>query len=141
MVEMPYYKTSVSPDKTKGQILALIEKYGIHDYQWTYVRGKENLRFVMDAELEGQEFKVAVELQIPEIWGLYSGQKQKVPQAQRYRIFYYSLKSLLEATKFGIIRKEDVFFSYIRTQINGQVMTIKEAFLAGGGQNLLPPLK
>jgi len=138
---MPYYKTSVSPDKTKGKILALLEKYNIHDYQWTNLGGKENLRFVMEAELENQEIKVAVELQIPEIWGLFNGQKHKVPQPQRYRIFYYSLKSLLEATKFGIIRKEDVFFSFIRTQINGRVMTMKEAFLQGGGPNLLPPLE
>lgn len=141
ITEMPYYKTTASIGSTKGKIFSLLEKYEIFDYQWSQIGGKETLRFVVEALLEDQEIKVAVELQIPEIWGLYKGQKHMVPQTQRYRIFFYSLKSLLEATKFGILRKEDVFFSFIRTQINGRVMTVKDAFLQGGGQNLLPLLE
>ena len=33
--EMPYYKTTVSAERSKAQIAKLLEKYHIKNHQWT----------------------------------------------------------------------------------------------------------
>lgn len=139
--QMPYYGTKVTVERSRAEIMSLLNKYEIPNYQWTTIDSKETLRFIVETLIEDKELKIAVELEIPEIVGILSGKKQLVPINQRYRMFFYSLKSLLEATKYGIIRKEDIFFSYIRTQLNGEVMTVKKAFFQQGNQNLLSPIE
>lgn len=117
--EMPYYNTKVSPDRTKSEIMRILEKYGIIDYQWTQIEGNEHLKFVFSTVVQGKEIKVAVKFELPDIKALKGRYNEvvSVPKSQIYRMFFYSIKSLLETTKYGILHKEDLFFSYIITQL------------------------
>lgn len=127
--KMPYSSTKVSPDRTKSEIMRLLEKYGIIDYQWTQIEGHEYLKFVFDTVVQGKEIKVGVKFDLPEIKALKGRNNQivSVPKPQVYRMFFYSIKSLLETTKYGILHKEDLFFSYIITQLpNGSEGVMKD---------------
>lgn len=137
--EMPYYRTKVSEEKTKFEIVSLLEKYGIADHQWTKIGGQEYIKFIFATSVQGKEIKVAVQFDIPQIRAIHGRYNEvvDVPRSQIYRIFYYSLKSLLETTQYGIMKKEDLFFSYILTQLpNGQEGRMKD-FLTNS--NLLLP--
>jgi hypothetical protein len=129
LAKMPYYRTSVSAERTKAEIISLLEKYGIESHQWTKLEGKETLKFIMDTVVQGTQIKQAVLFEIPTIKAL-TGQRNKiveVPQSQSYRIFFYALKSLLESTKFGLLKKEDLFMSYTLTQLpNGEIVQMKD---------------
>jgi len=116
---MPYYNTKVSPDRTKSEIMRILEKYEIFDYQWTQIEGHEHLKFVFNTIVQGKEIKVAVKFDLPDIKALKGRHNEivLVPKPQVYRMFFYSIKSLLETTKYGILHKEDLFFSYIITQL------------------------
>lgn len=37
--DMPYHDTKVSPERTKAQVVTLLEKYGIENHQWTKLEG------------------------------------------------------------------------------------------------------
>jgi len=118
LTKMPYYNTSVSPEKSKMEIILLLEKYGVDDHQWTKIGGKEHIKFIFDTIVQGKQIKVAVQFDIPELKAVFGRDEiVPVPRNQVYRIFYYSLKSLLETTQYGILTKEDLFFSYIITQL------------------------
>lgn len=121
LTKMPYYGTEVSEITTKQEIIKLLEKYGIEDHQWTKMGGQENVKFIFDTIVQGKQIKIGVQFDIPIIRAkLWQGSGYRivdVPKAQVYRIFYYSLKSLLEITQYGIMKKEDLFFSYIITQL------------------------
>ena len=72
---------------------------------------------------------MAVQIDIPNIKAIKGRARDivYVPRNQVLRIVYHNLKSLLEATKFGILKKEDVFLSQILTQLpDGKVVKIKE---------------
>lgn len=142
LAKMPYYRTSVSAERTKAEIISLLEKYGIESHQWTKLEGKETLKFIMDTVVQGRQIKQAVLFEIPTIKAL-TGQRNKiveVPLAQSYRIFWYALKSLLESTKYGLLSKEDLFMSYTLTQLpTGEFVQMKDflkensLLLASGG--------
>ncbi len=127
--KMPYYNTSVSTDKTRLEIIALLNKYDVKDYQWTQLGDKESVKFIMETTIQNKEMKVAVQFEIPILKAL-KGNAHKVvtvPREQAYRIFYYSLKSLLEATAYGVFSSKDVFYSYILTQLpNGAYKPLKD---------------
>lgn len=129
LTQMPYYNTKVEAERTKAEILLLLKKYEVEDHQWTSLKGKENLRFIIDTTVQGQQIRVAVEFEIPQIKAVKGPYHEivEVPGPQRYRIFYYSLKSLLEATKYGIFSKKDLFWSFILTQLpDGSLKTLKD---------------
>lgn len=106
--QMPYYKTSVPEELTKGKILKLLKKYNIIDYQWTNYQGKESLKFVLNLS---DISKRVVDLQMPEIHAKYYGDEIEVPRDQKFRMIYFSLKGLMEASEFGILTLEDIFYS------------------------------
>lgn len=129
--KMPYHATIVDPENSKAEINKLLVKYGIKSKQWTELEGVgDQLKFIFAAEVQGKEIKVSVKFDIPEIKCLIRGSVANVPKRVLYRMFYYSLKSLLETTQFGILKKEDVFFSYIVTQLpDGTESTVRERFM------------
>lgn len=129
--EMPYHTTTVDPEDTKAEINKLLRKYDIKSKQWTELDSMgEQIKFIFETEVQGKLIKVAVKFDIPEIKCLIRNKVALVPKKVVYRMFYYSLKSLLETTKYGILKKEDLFFSYIVTQLpDGKETTMKELYL------------
>ncbi len=129
--EMPYHTTTVDPEDTKAEINKLLRKYDIKSKQWTELEGMgEQIKFVFETEVQGKQIKVAVKFDIPEIKCLIRNKVAPIPKKVIFRMFYYSLKSLLETTKFGILKKEDIFFPYIVTQLpNGKESTMREVYL------------
>ena len=136
--KMPYFRSIVNIGKTKADIIKLLTKYGIRDYQWTKFNGKETLKFIFDGIVQTKEIKMIVELPVPEIKAWKGKTLIDVPENQSMRLFYFSLKSILEATQYGLMRKEEIFFSYILTELpNGEFIKIKDLIK----QQLLLPEK
>lgn len=129
--EMPYYNTKVKPEDSVTAIMGILKKYGINDYQWTQLEGNEQLKFVFGSMVQGKEIKVAVQFDIPNIKAIKGRNNTivQVPKPQVYRMFFYSIKSLLETTQYGILKKDDLFFSYIVTQLpDGTKGTMKDLY-------------
>jgi hypothetical protein len=103
--KLPYYKTAVDTGNSETDIIKLLNKYGIKDRLWADINGRKILRFFF-ADIDGM--KRMVELELPE---LIDRDNRLVPAAQTYRIFYHSLKGLLEASAYGIITKDEVFLA------------------------------
>ena len=118
LTEMPYYRTRVSADQSKGEIIKLLAKYGIKDYQWTRINDIETLKFVFTTSQEQKRF---VELQIPKIYYKVSSIEKEIPENQRFRIFYFALKGLVESTEFGFLKLEDVFYTNTLVKIGDQI--------------------
>ena len=138
--KMPYYNTKVPSERTKLEIITLLEKYDIESHQWTKLEGKENLKFIMYVTVKGTRIAQAILFEIPSLKALKGNRKEvvDVPPRQMYRMFYYALKSLLESTKYGILHKEDVFLPYMLTQLpSGEYVQMKK-LLVDHPQLLLP---
>lgn len=132
---MPYYGTRASIGKTKGQIIDLLEKYNIKNHSWTTYEGKESLAFTIDLENNSRRF---VQLEVPEIRGTYGSLKKNketgqtyyeskdVPREQKFRLLYHSLKGLLESTKYGFLKLEDVFYTNTMVKIGDSVKKLGE---------------
>lgn len=80
LTKMPYYGTSSSTEKTKMEIIALINKYGISDYQWTSMKGNEHLRFIMQIKRGTIPVNVAVQMDIPDIKAIKGSEVVSVPK-------------------------------------------------------------
>jgi hypothetical protein len=133
---MPYYKTRVTPEKTNADIMLLLKKHGITKYEWTNIDGKESLKFVIECVVQGREITAGIRIDIPVIKALKRGRVVNVPVAQAYRLFFHCLKSILEATRFGIFKREELLFSFIMTQLpDGSTCVIKDRM-----DELLPKL-
>ena len=137
---MPYHNTTVPSERTKFEIITLLEKYGIKSHQWTKHEGKENLKFIMETTVQGTRINQAVLFEIPSLKAIKGQRKEPVdvPPKQMYRMFYYALKSLLETTKYGILRKEDVFLPYMLTQLPSGEHVQMKTLLQDHPQLLLP---
>lgn len=132
ITEMPYYGTSVSADRSRAQILRLLESYGIEGHQWTTVRkGEELLKFQLDMTVQGVQTKKMVMIKIPLIkarkWNNRFYDLVEVPRAQTLRIVYYALKAVLETTKYGVFKTEELLMAYILTQLpDGTAVQLKD---------------
>ncbi|KKM87551.1 hypothetical protein LCGC14_1267770 [marine sediment metagenome] len=105
---LPYYKTQVREEKSKSDIIKLLTKYGISDYQWTKFQGTDTLKFVLNLS---DKSKRIVDLKIPIIKVKYFGEITEVPREQKFRMLYYCLKGLIEASNFGLLTLEEIFYS------------------------------
>ena len=125
--QIPYYNTKVSVNKSRSEILRLLEKYGIHNHLWGTIDGKEAIQFQIETISQGVQIKKMIRIDIPKIKARNRKRLVEVPRAQILRFIFYTLKSILEATEYGIFRLEHLLMSYILTQLpNGKVVQIKD---------------
>lgn len=125
--EIPYYNTPVSVVKSRSKIIDLLEKYGIKNHMWGTFEGKEAIQFQIHTTAQGVEIKKMVRIDIPNIKAIHRGKLVDIPRAQVLRFIYYTLKSILEATQYGIFRLEHLLMSYILTQLDdGKIVQIKD---------------
>lgn len=125
--KIPYRNTKVEVIRTKEEVGRLLTKYGIKERQWTELATGDSLRFIFASTVVDREIKLAVQFDIPEIKAMRAGKIITVDRKVVYRMLFYSLKSLLESTQYGLMKKEDLFFSYIITQLpDGTRGTMKD---------------
>ena len=125
--DLPYAYTPVSAVKSRNQIIALLEKYGIENHMLGQMEGKEALQFQIDTTVQGVKVKKMVRVDVPVIKAYRSGKLIEVTKDQVMRMVFYTLKSILESTKYGVFKMEHLLMSYILTQLpDGKIVQIKD---------------
>ena len=106
---LPYKKTPVSRAKTYGEIIGLLESHSIHDYQFLKVRGEEVLGFPIRVKRQDVEQGFIVKLTVPQLFypvpqgkGKYAKKTMTYLESESWRVFWWYLKSKLEAIEYGI---------------------------------------
>lgn len=105
---LPYKTTTITKGKTYGDVIGLLETHGIKDYQFTRFQGSDQLAFPLTIQRKGIDQRFVVKLTVPRLMYLRSvgrGRKEKrltYLENVSWRIFWWHLKSKLEAIEFGI---------------------------------------
>jgi len=124
--KLPYYNTNVSIRNTELHIEKLLERYNLMGIQKTRYDNKYILVFVLDTN--GFKYPFRFEIEIPN--------DDKFAR-QKFRAFYWHLKSRLEAVDFGLFTLQEVFMPELLIKLpNGNISTVKQA-LQQSGQKLL----
>ena len=104
----PYQDTEVNWLKSQGEIGALLEKYGIKDFQFSSISTQRVLvlQFVHPTKgKDGVTVQVPVRITIPNVRG--------DNRNQMFRLLFYWLKSKFEALNFGLVEFEEEFFAHL----------------------------
>ena len=106
---LPYRGTSVPKGKTYGDIIGLLELHGIKDYQWTKYQDTDQLAFPVKFNYRDMERSFLVKLTVPRLAyplpmrkGRGAPTKLTYLENESWRIFWWFLKSKLEAVEYGI---------------------------------------
>ena len=134
---LPYKTTKIAKGKTYGDIIGLLETHGIHDYQWTRYEGTDQLAFPLIIERKGIEQRFLVKLTVPKLmYPKQVGRGRNQPTTITYlekiswRIFWWHLKSKLEAIEFGISDEVKEFMYNIHYQLeDGREISLGETLL------------
>ncbi len=125
--EMPYYNTKVSVAKSQEDIQRLFKKYNIDGEQWTRVGDKHSLRFFFSFTRDGNKYKATWEIILPVMHAYYLNKLIDVPDEMKFRMLFYNLKGLLEATRWGLVKMEDIFMAGILLRLpDGTVRQAKD---------------
>jgi len=125
--ELPYYGTKISIQGTVTNIKKLLKKYNLVGIQITEY-GK-TFRLVFALEKDDKKYAFQFELVIP---------NNERFARQKFRAFYWHLKSRLEAVDFGLFTLQEVFMPEMLVQLSdGYISTVKNALLQND-QKLLP---
>lgn len=125
--DLPYYGTNVSVRDTVTNIKELLDKYGLLGTQITEYGKTFKLIFALEHDNKKSAFQF--EMTRPD---------NPKEERQKFRAFYWHLKSRLEAVEFGLFTMQDVFMPEMLIQLpDGDITTIKKA-LKQNNQKLLP---
>jgi len=61
--DMPYHNTTVSTQRSRSEILRLLEKYGIDSHLWGTIEGKEAIQFQIQTIVQGAQVKKMVRIE------------------------------------------------------------------------------
>lgn len=111
--QMPYYSTKVSCGKTKGEIDGLLYDYGVENKAWITQDGNETLIFELSVQVGNVERKLAFKFQPTMIRVKYPKKGNILERETSWRLFYWHLKSKLEAIKYGLVSVEKELMSNI----------------------------
>ena len=115
--ELPYYKTDVSIRDTQLKIEKLLDKYNLIGTQITRYGNKYILIFAL--EKDGFKFPFRFEIELP---------NDEQFARQKFRAFYWHLKSRLEAVDFGLFTLQEIFMPELLIKLpNGNISTVKQA--------------
>jgi len=104
--KMPYNTTKVSVKETQIAIANLLKEYGVENKAWITEHGKETLIFQITVQVGNVERTLAFKFQPVMIRVNYPRKRKKLEEKASWRIFYWYLKSKLEAIKYGLISIE-----------------------------------
>lgn len=106
---LPYRTTTISRAKTYGDIIGLLESHGIKDYQWTRYQGLDQLAFPLTIKRQDLDQQFMIKMVVPKLmYSIRLGRGRNSPKKMTYlenvswRIFWWYLKSKLEAIEYGI---------------------------------------
>lgn len=119
--KLPYKGTIVSWRRTKGEIDGLLYDYGIDQIQWTQEGENVTLIFVMEVEVKGVMRTLAFKFEPPRIFvhkrrhvkGKGYVKQPVLMEDTSWRLFFWYLKSKLEACKYGMGTAEMELMSHI----------------------------
>jgi len=134
---LPYKNTAITRARTYGDIIGLLEGHGIKDYRWTRYQGQDVLEFPLVVKRGDVERGFMVRLTVPKLYYTKKmGRAKNAPKKQVYlenvswRIFWWYLKSKLEAIQYGISDEIREFMYNITYALpDGQQVTLGEAVL------------
>lgn len=134
---LPYKSTIIGRGKTLGEIIGLLETHGITDYQWTKYQGVDQLAFPISIERDDVEQGFVVKLTVPKLYyPKRVGRGRSKPKTMTYlenvswRIFWWHLKSKLEAIEFGISDEVAEFMYHINYALpDGTEMNLGETLI------------
>ena len=123
---LPYYNTKIAITDTIIKIKNLLTKYNLLGTQITEY-GK-TFKLVFALERDGKKYAFQFEITIPD--------DPKFAR-QKFRAFYWHLKSRLEAVDFGLFTLQEIFMPELLVQLpDGEITTVKKA-LQEDSQKLL----
>jgi len=129
--KLPYKSTKISKGRTKGEIIGLLEDNGIGDYQWTKIGQSETLAFRMAVTHEGVEYDLGFKFEPAMLYkrvGRKTNYRYELQEAISWRMFYWLLKSKLEAVQFGLEEAYQVLASNIINRLpDGSETTLGES--------------
>jgi len=139
---LPYKTTTIAKGKTYGDIIGLLEQHGIQDYQWTRLQGTDQLAFPLKVKRKDMEQRFLVKLTVPRLMYPKShGRGRNAPKTITYlenvswRIFWWHLKSKLEAIEFGISDEVKEFMYNIHYALpDGSEVSLGEALIENADQ-------
>lgn len=121
-MKLPFENTTVDPERTKGEIITLLKKFGINDYAWKEEMGQAQLMFKTDVILDDQPRMLTVILNPPILARekrVYDETKRMLVKkmvplySQSYRIMLNYLKAKLTNIALGVVKFEDEFLADI----------------------------
>ena len=126
----PYQDTSVAVERSKQQISDALRAAGAKGVQYDEVWEPETRLVVRFLWTVGEDFEQVVRVRLeakplPAEKGARGGWKVSPEQRERqaWRALAWYLKTMLEAARFGLLRFEDVFLSFVE---DANSMTIGE---------------
>jgi len=139
---LPYKTTTISKGKTYGEIIGLLEIHGIKDYQFTRYQGTDQLAFPLIIQRKDVEKRFLVKLTVPRLMYLKRvGKGRNAPKRLTYlenvswRIFWWHLKSKLEAIEFGISDEVKEFMYHIHYELtDGREVSLGELLIDNADQ-------
>jgi hypothetical protein len=121
-MKLPFEGTNVDPERTKGEIISLLKKFGISDYAWKEEMGQAQLMFKTDILIDEQQKILTIILNPP----ILAREKRIYDEAERrlvkkmiplysqsYRIMLNYLKAKLTNIALGVVKFEDEFLADI----------------------------
>ena len=115
---LPYKTTTISKGKTYGDVIGLLETHGIKDYQFTRYQETDQLAFPLIITRKDMDTRFLVKLTVPKLMypkkkGRYGSTTLTYLENVSWRIFWWHLKSKLEAIEFGISDEVKEFMYHI----------------------------
>ncbi len=137
-MKLPYRTSTVSQGRTYGEIIGLLRDHGIKDYQFTTLGGVDVLAFPLKVSHQGKETTFTVKLTVPKLMymmpkgkGRYSPKTITYLEKESWRIFWWYLKSKLEAIECGISDEVHEFMYNINQLLpDGSEMSLGDLIMA-----------
>jgi len=134
--KLPYAQTSISIDKSKGDIDKILRKAGADGIQWSELYRPERqaqIRFINDKKV----YKLSIPLHLEDLesqrrniapirFDQYVNQRER----SMYRAMYHYIESLIKAQEHGLISFEEAFIGHAGVYLpSGEESTVSEIIL------------
>ncbi len=110
---LPCGSTKVPWGRTKGEIDGLLYDYDVKHFQWTTWEETDVLVFDIELEIQGVKRRLAFQFVVPRIYVKHRVSKNhtwtfvdEYAKDSSWRMFYWHVKSKLEAVRYGIAGAE-----------------------------------
>lgn len=117
-VKLP--STTVQPERSKQEMIEILKKFGIQDYQWTEYKGEVKLEFEVEINFNDQPTPMHAVIRPPElkeyrkVWDAKAGRTLKKLVANwpvAYRVMRNYLRERLLMVASGAYPFEDIFLA------------------------------